>query len=215
MSSLPSHRVHSLLLLSGLILHAIPAGAAAAEHTPATPPASERTPGLRPGVRLMLSLELEGEYEIEDFGFTIRPDGTAVLPLIDEVDFRSKSIREAAAALLEEYQRFYVPVPRIMLQLAEGQEDAGIWGHVTVVGRVKQPGRISLPSTREISLSEIIARAGGFDTSAKLSSIRITRRNNGSATTTTVDLGDEKDAADTYDLLLKHGDVVQIPERMF
>jgi len=59
----------------------------------------------------------------------------------------------------------------------EGRQREGVspWGYVTVLGRVKKPGRVNLPPTRDMTVSQAIQQAGGLDTSARDSAIRMTR----------------------------------------
>jgi protein involved in polysaccharide export with SLBB domain len=88
---------------------------------------------------------------------------------------------------------------------------------VTVLGRVKKPGKISLPATRDLVLSAAIQQAGGFDTSAKETAIRITRRlSNGGLKTREVNLHSVgAQGLVEEDVLLEPDDVVFVPELVF
>ena len=89
------------------------------------------------------------------------------------------------------------------------------WGFVTVMGCVKQPGRINMPPTQDLTLSMAIQQAGGFDSSAKERSIVITRKDrDGNTEKLKADMRDIASKGQT-DLPLRDGDVIFVPERFF
>jgi protein involved in polysaccharide export with SLBB domain len=84
------------------------------------------------------------------------------------------------------------------------------------LGRVKKPGRVAIPATRDLTVSMAVQQAGGFDTSAKDTAIRITRSVGGKTGSREVNLravGAQGRVAE--DLMLLPGDVVFVPELMF
>ena len=91
------------------------------------------------------------------------------------------------------------------------------WGYVTVLGRVKNPGRVNLPPTRDLTVSGAIQGADGFDTSANLRAVRISRDGaSGEKTHRTVDLNRIGETGEIdEDLKLKAGDIIYVPERRF
>ena len=113
----------------------------------------------------------------------------------------------------------YLVNPQVILDFVRDDNKEGLspWGNVTVLGRVKKPGRITIPATRDLSVSAAIQQAGGFDTSAKDTAIRITHRNDrGVVTTREVNLhavGAEGQIEE--DVVLEPDDVVFVPELMF
>lgn len=94
-----------------------------------------------------------------------------------------------------------------------GDSAVSPWGYVTVLGRVKKPGQVNVPPTRELTVSRAIQLAGGLDTSARSNAIRVTRTRGSAAEQFEVDLdrigalGQTKD-----DVRLLPGDVVYVPE---
>jgi len=102
--------------------------------------------------------------------------------------------------------------------VVQGGPDAiSPWGQVTVLGRVKQPGRVNIPPTKDLTVSAAIQNAGGLDSSAKDSAIRVTRRlDDGTYQTMDVDLrAVGARGARANDLILRDGDVVFVPQMMF
>ncbi len=66
-----------------------------------------------------------------------------------------------------------------------------------------------------ISTLEAIARAGGFTDDAAPNRTTVTRLENGKEKTITVDLKKVKKGDQSQDILLKTGDIVNVPERHF
>ena len=86
-----------------------------------------------------------------------------------------------------------------------------------MLGRVKNPGRVNIPPTRDLTVSGAIQLAGGLDTSARDSAVLVTRK-------------DEEGASNQYEVNLRRvgsrgeveedltvlpGDVVYVPEMIF
>jgi polysaccharide export outer membrane protein len=116
------------------------------------------------------------------------------------------------------YKDYFVN-PQVIVDFVRDENKEGIspWGYVTVLGRVKKPGRIAIPATRDLTVSGAIQQAGGLDTSAQLGAIHVTRRApNGKTVTKDVNLnaigvgGRVED-----DIVLESDDVVYVPESTF
>ncbi len=88
---------------------------------------------------------------------------------------------------------------------------------MTVLGRVRKPGRVNLPPTRDMTVSGAIQDADGFDTSANLKAVRITRTGADQVKTQTIvdmnRIGADGDFK--RDLPLRAGDLIYVPERVF
>ena len=86
-----------------------------------------------------------------------------------------------------------------------------------MLGRVKEPGRIVIPATRDLTVSGAIQQAGGFATSAKDNAILVTRvLPEGKTESRTINLkavgtGGRLDD----DIVLEADDVVFVPEAIF
>lgn len=173
---------------------------------------------LRPGLIVNVSVLVGGKSEIEAKNKRINDNGTLAMPLLGNLVITNQTLDELSV-MLEKRYREYLVNPQILVEFVrdDGKEGFSPWGNVTVLGRVKRPGRISLPATRDLTVSGAIQQAGGFDTSAKESAIRITRRlPNGQMKVVEVDLHSvgAKGLVEK-DLLLEPDDVVFVPEMMF
>ena len=174
---------------------------------------------LRPGLLVNVLVTVGGEREVEDLDKRINNEGYVTLTLLGGVQASGMTLSEFGEDLEERYRRF-IRQPHVEVTFSYDEEEEGRgttspWGSVTVLGRVKKPGRVNIPPTQDLTISMAVQEAGGFDTSAKTKDIRVARKRDGAAVEKLrVDLravavkGEE-------DLKLRDGDVIYVPERLF
>lgn len=186
--------------------------------SPSDPGKSGDSVKLKPGLMISMTVLVAGKKEIEEPAKRVSEGGTIVLPLLGELDIAEKSLEELQAKLTKDYRQFFVD-PQVILEFARDAGTAGgsPWGFVTVLGRVKTPGRVPVPATRDMTVSGAIQQAGGFAASAKDSAILVTRSLPGGHTESrTVNLRAVGTAGRIEDdLVLEANDVVYVPEAMF
>ena len=176
------------------------------------------SPVLSDGYVLTVSVMVAGAKEVDIKGARIREDGLLDLPLLGPVKARGLTLKEFNDYLKREYGRRFFVDPRVTVSFdLSGETDMYPWGYVTVLGRVNDPGRVRIPATRDLTITQCIQKTGGFIKYAKKSSILITRRDpeTGKAKEFSVDFKRMAGSKDDKDLLLKSGDVVYVPEVLF
>jgi polysaccharide export outer membrane protein len=173
---------------------------------------------LRPGLVINVNVLVSGKNEITATAKRISDKGTIAMPLLGTVQVSDQSLENFSAQLTSAYKEFFVN-PQVIVEFVRDDNKEGLspWGNVTVLGRVKKPGRISLPATRDLTLSGAIQQAGGYDTSAKENAIRVTRkRPDGNVKTWEINLRSVgAEGLIENDILLEPDDVVFIPELIF
>lgn len=173
---------------------------------------------LRSGLVLNIVVLVAGEKEIDELAKRISENGTIILPLLGEIKIADWDLDDLRDKLTKRYQAYYIR-PQVMVDFARDTKLEGIspWGFVTVLGRVKEPGRIVIPATRDLTVSGAIQQAGGFATSAKDNAILVTRvLPEGKTESRTINLkavgtGGRLDD----DIVLEADDVVFVPEAIF
>lgn len=175
------------------------------------------TPLLRPGYVISVSVVVAGQKEIDEPAKRVTDGGDLSLPLLGSVSVTNMTLSDVVISLTDKYREYFVN-PQVMVDFAKDIVNDGIspWGYVTVMGRVVKPGRVSIPPTRTLTVSQAIQNAGGFSTSAQDSSIRVTRMTNGKKEVKGVDmkaLGRDGKAGE--DLLLQPGDIIFVPESIW
>ncbi len=169
---------------------------------------------LRPGLTVNVQVLVTGQKEVDEKNRRISESGAITLPLVGEIRVADLTISEAQALLKTAYSKVYV-APQVIVEclMETGETAVSPWGHVTVLGRVRKPGQVNMPPTRELTVSRAIQLAGGLDTSARSSSIRVTRTRGNNSEQFEVDLDKVGERGQTKDdVLLLPGDVVYVPE---
>lgn len=173
---------------------------------------------LRPGLVLNISVMIAGRPELNELAKRISSSGVISLPLIGNVKAEGETVESFGRKLTQAFSEYYVS-PQVIVEYVQDDATGGgsPWGYVTVLGRIKSPGRIPLPPTRDLTVSVAVQNAGGFDTSAKDSAIRVTRRNpDGTTRSIDVDLRAVGTKGEVQnDIILQSGDVVFVPEMLF
>jgi polysaccharide export outer membrane protein len=176
------------------------------------------TPRIRPGYSINVSISVAGRREIEEQRRRIGNDGMLSLPLIGMVKAEGLTPEELGRNLRKQYEAYYVdPLVTVEYAYDEIMMSASPWGYVNVLGKVGAPGRISIPPSRDLTVSRAIQLAGGLGPTAKDTAIKVSRRKaDGTKETFEVNLerlgtGDDR----AVDIVLAPGDVVYVPEVMF
>jgi len=174
---------------------------------------------LVPGYVLSITVFVAGDKEIEDPDKRIQDDGTITLPLLGAIKVAGMTLADLREHLTALYNKSYFVDPQVVVDFssAPGSDGVAPWGYVTVLGRVKKPGRVNIPATGDLKLTGAIQQAGGFDTSAKDTAIRVTRTGkSGKTEQKEINLrtiGSKGKADD--DITLKPGDIIFVPELIF
>ena len=172
---------------------------------------------LRPGFIFNLTVLVGGKKEIEERSKRVTDEGMVILPLVGSIVVQDLTQEELQVLLTEQYSKYLID-PQISIDLVQdaGMDSSSPWGSVTVMGRVKKPGRVAIPATRDLTVSMAVQQAGSFDTSAKDTAIRVTRRlANGETVSLKVNLHAVGALGKVgEDIVLKPGDVVFVPELM-
>lgn len=186
---------------------------------PADPrPAAPEWAILRPGLVINVAVVVSGKKQIEEIGRRVSENGALTFPLLGALSVGGETLDSLATLLTDRYREFFVD-PQVIVEFVRNDQTVGVspWGYVTVLGRVKRPGRVEIPPTRDLTVSLAIQQAGGFDTSAKETAIAVTRRtSDGQNKTSQINLREigERGQVDK-DIVLLPDDVVYVPELIF
>ena len=157
-------------------------------------------------------------YQEEDLASLTRIDarGKINLPLIGEIAIGGLTVVEAQSAIENAYKdgRF-LRNPQVTVSVEEYAPR-----EVSIQGRVRNPGRYTLPIESTLTVVELVTKAGGIDDIGKGSAVSVTRiAPDGTKKVFTVDVdsiirGKKDTKIDDTTLLLQPGDIVYVPERL-
>ncbi len=156
-------------------------------------------------------------FEEPDLSLSLKvaENGTIAFPLIGEAEVRGLStyeIEQKLEKLLIDGGFLIHPKVSVKLdiELMEQHNDKVIF----VIGAVKTTGPITVLG-KYITVLEAISMAGGFTEIAAPNRTTVTRIEDGEEKTTTINLNKVKKGDMSLDMLLKSGDVVNVPETHF
>ena len=157
-------------------------------------------------------------YQEDDLSVIARVDakGCVNLPLVGEVNIVGKSVSEAQKVIEAVYREGrYLKNPQVTINIEEYAPR-----EVSIQGMVRNPGRYPLPIEANMTVLELVTKAGGLTDTAKGTAITVTRISpEGKKTVFSVDVeslikGRDRAKATDNSLLLLPGDIVYVPERI-
>ena len=157
-------------------------------------------------------------YQEDDLTSVTRIDarGKVNLPLIGEITLGGLTVVDAQTAIENAYKdgRF-LRNPQVTVSVEEYAPR-----EVSIQGRIRNPGRYTLPVESTLTVVELVTKAGGIDDIGKGSAVTVTRiLPDGTKKVFTVDVdsiirGKRDTKTDDSALLLQPGDIVYVPERL-
>ena len=203
--------------MSGIARHTSVVEAPAPRAQPSAGP-EEKSARLKPGLAVQVDVLVLGKKEIEEKSKRVSDDGAIGLPLIGTVKVAGMTLADVSDELTKRYSVFFVR-PQVVVDFvtARGTDAASPWGYVTVLGSVKNPGRVTIPATQDLTVSAAIQQAGGLKPSGKDSAIKVTRRReSGENEVLEINLrAVGTGGVGSKDLTLQTGDVIFVPEMIF
>jgi polysaccharide export outer membrane protein len=157
-------------------------------------------------------------YQEDDLTSMTRIDarGRVNLPLIGEIAIGGLTVVEAQAAIENAYKDGrYLRNPQVTVSVEEYAPR-----EVSIQGRVRSPGRYTLPVESTLTVVELVTKAGGIDDIGKGSAVTVTRiLPDGTKKVFIVDVdsvirGRRNTKVQDTTLLLQPGDIVFVPERL-
>ena len=135
---------------------------------------------------------------------TVLPDGKVAYPMVGEVVAAGKTVTQLQKEI-EGKLSLYVKDAVVTVEVRQVHSL-----QIFMLGRVRTPGRIAL--TSNVDVLQAIASAGGPDEFAKLSRIKIFRREGGKTAIIPFDYSDVIAGKNLEsNILLRRGDIVVVP----
>lgn len=141
----------------------------------------------------------------------ISQEYSITLPMINTIDLRGKTQRQAQDYIRELYARDYIKNPGVNLTVLEYAPR-----RVYVAGSVKNAGVVLFPQEQGLTLIDAISRAGSFDRLADKKRVTLKRTNpDGTADTQVINCEElmKGDSNKTYPL--QPNDVITVPEKIY
>jgi len=192
------------LLLATVMLGACGDGGSSPRTT--APPSSSTSGVSAVGPGDLFDVRVYGEQSLSS-NYEVAADGTINFPLIGSVDVVGKTPTQIEQDIQTRLADGFIKRPSVSVRVTEYRSR-----RVSVFGQVRSPG--TFPYTENMSIVEVISRAGGFTAMARKNSVRVTRANGKETERMEVgveDIGQGK----APNFTVKPGDVIFVPERVF
>jgi polysaccharide export outer membrane protein len=152
-------------------------------------------------------------YQEEDLNKSVRVegDGSVALALIGKVKIAGMTVAEAQALITDLYNREYLVDPQISVLVVQFSPKI-----VHILGSVNSPGQVAIPPDRDLKLTEAIAGVRGVSRLGNPKKITIKRVDaDGRARSMEVNFSRIIEDPNSKDIILKEGDTIWVPERVF
>jgi polysaccharide export outer membrane protein len=165
-----------------------------------------------------LAVAIFGEPDLTSGNKRVEARGTINLTLIGDVRVYGLTLTDAAKAIEAAYREGRIlRNPEVTVTVEEYSPRI-----VTVLGKVKYPGRVDLPPEQQWTIKDVISKVGGFDDTAKGTQVKVTRLMPDGVTTKvyildvqSALLGKERATTSTdAAFLVEPDDSIYVPEKM-
>ena len=178
---------------------------------PAVPPP---TPATYPvGANDVLSIKVYDEPALSG-SFRVDPDGSITYPLLGRVAVAGQTVRRVEEDLTRRLSEGFLRRPQVAVEIAEFRSR-----HVAIMGEVRTPGKYAIEG--EVTLLEVLARAGSF-TPAAGADVLVRRARPGGAAAEAggdedvevlrVGVNDLYTGSTAFDLVLQDGDTIIVEQ---
>jgi polysaccharide export outer membrane protein len=179
--------------------------------TEATAAAPDREYLLQPQDILRIFIFQHDDLNKQMEAVRISDTHTISLPLVNTIDLRGRTARQAEDAIRSAYDRDYLVNPQVSVIVVKYAERS-----VNVVGQVNNAGRVLFPQEKGLTIVEAIALAGGQTRLADLKKVRLTRKSaDGETLVEEIDVDALMKRGGRDAVQLQRDDVLFVPERAF
>lgn len=141
----------------------------------------------------------------------ISEEGILSYPLIEDIKVKGLTPQEVETILEERLRDGYLKDPKVTVMLDIVLMERHKGKEIFVMGEVRRPGAIQILG-KNLSVLEVVTKAGGFTEFAAPNRTRVIRIEEGEEKTIMVNLNKVKKGNRSLDIILKPGDVVVVPE---
>lgn len=209
------NRISTIRPITLALIHEMREPVVHARHNPSLE-AQKRNYVYRLGSGDVLSIKIWNQPEFNSFATTLNStnqqvnqgtwvdeSGNIFYPMAGKIHVRGKTLPEVQQLLTQRLSRYFKN-PQLDVNISEFRSQ-----NISVTGAVKQSGRLPINNI-PMTLLDAVSLAGGFTGSADTTNIRLTRN----GIDHSISLQDLLQRGDMIqNRLLKHGDIVHIPER--
>lgn len=175
------------------------------------PPPAGMVPEYRIGIDDVLSVNV---WRNADLNITVpvRPDGKISVPLVGDVMAGGKTTEEVSKNIRKQLEK-YIRDPQVTVVITNLRSHEYL-NRLRVTGAVQNP--VSITFRQGMTVLDVILAAGGLNDFAAANRTKLYRKENGKTVVISIYLDDILYEGDLEsNILLKSGDIITVPERLF
>lgn len=140
----------------------------------------------------------------------VSPEHSISLPLVQTINLKGKTTRQAEQIIREAFDRDYLVNPQVSVIVVKYAERS-----VNVLGQVGKPDRVLFPPEKGLTILEAITLAGGHTRLADMKKVKLTRKQeNGETESIEIDVDALMKRGGRDAVQLQKDDVIFVPERI-
>ena len=196
------------------IYYVLLTGCANTEVTPVSeyvPPPAGIVPEYRIGVDDVLSVNVWRNADL-NVSVPVRPDGKISVPLVGDVLAGGKTAEQVSKDITKKLEKF-IRDPQVIVIITNLRSHEYLT-RLRVIGAVQRP--ISVKFRQGMTVLDAVLAAGGVNDFAASNKTKLYRKENGKTVIISIYLDDILYDGDLdTNMLLKTGDIISVPERLF
>jgi protein involved in polysaccharide export with SLBB domain len=197
------------VLLRAAVIALLVSGCSAPEQMPPPQAPTQRDEDYRLSVNDLLDFRI---FQEPDFDAVIRVsgDGTAIFPMIGQVQVAGKTIGETTELLRNRYKAGYLTDPQVNLTVRTYARKM-----FTILGQVQRPGTYQIEGGESVSLLQAIGMAGGYTRIANPGKVIVKRREGGAENVYQFNAKKMARSGADSSFRIMPGDVITVAESIF
>jgi len=177
----------------------------------------EEAPKVRSGLVLRVGVTASGVVIVPEMLKEVDINGDIQMTMIGTVKCEDLTVVQLQEKIAEAYKEFYLnPQATVAFFWDPKMETPSPWGTVIVQGSVMRPGQVNIPPTRDLTLTRALMFSGNITPMGDKTKVLVYRWDQeGVLRKVTVNIEKIARGALEWDITLRAGDVIWVPESVF
>jgi len=178
----------------------------------------DEDPKVRSGLALRVGVTAGGLPIVPETLKEVDVNGDIQMPMILPVKCEGMTVVQLQEKIAEAYKEFYSMNPQatVAFHWDPRMETPSPWGTVIVQGSVVRPGQVNIPPTRDLTLTRALMFSGNITPMGDKTKVLVSRRDQeGALRKLSVNIEKIAKGSLEWDITLRAGDVIWVPESMF
>jgi len=143
--------------------------------------------------------------------YEVRLGGYIIIPKVGRVQVAGMTVQEAEKSVHDVFDKVIIKKPSVIVERPNAGKSEESGGIIYLTGEFKRPGPFTIVRGRSPTIVSVFIHAGGETPNADLANVRRMRLVNGKNQVETFNLAEILEGNVSSDVILRDGDILQIP----